>query len=37
MDAQQLVGLAQSYFSHPDFLVVQCWVHAVLFPDSMTS
>ena len=31
------VGFAWSYFSYPDYLIVQYWIHAViLFPDSVT-
>ena len=34
MDSSLSVGLVQSYFSHPDYLALQCWVHTdVLFPD----
>ena len=35
--ATQSVGLAQSYFLHPDSLVIQCWVHAtiLLLPFNM--
>ena len=35
MDTLWSVDLAQNYFSHPDCLVVECLVHAVvLSPDS---
>ena len=34
MNAFQSVVLACSYISHPNYLVVQCWISAVvLFPD----
>ena len=37
MGALQSVGLAQIYFSHPEYLVVQFLIHAVvLFPDCVT-
>ena len=36
MNALKSVGLAQSYVSHSDYLVVWCWVCAVMFPDSVT-
>ena len=37
MEALRLMGLAQSYFSDPDYFVVQYCVHAVfLFPDLVT-
>ena len=37
MDTTQSVGLVQTYFSHPEFLIVQCWIHATfLFPDTAT-
>ena len=37
MDTTQSTGLVQSYFSHPDYLVVQCQVqNTILFPDSKT-
>ena len=37
MAALQLVGLPWSYFSHPEYLVFQWLVHAVvLFPDFIT-
>ena len=36
MDATQLVGLAWSYFSHPDYLFMPYLVHTMdLFPDSI--
>ena len=26
---------AQTFFAHPDYLVVQCWIHTTyLFPDT---
>ena len=28
MDAQQSTGMAWTYFANPDYLVLQCWVHA---------
>ena len=29
-------GFSAELFSHPDYLVVQCWIcAAVLFPDSV--
>ena len=35
MDATKSVGLVQSYFTHADCLVVQCWEHATnLYPDT---
>ena len=37
MDVLWLFGLAWSYSSHPNCLLVQCWVHAVvLFPNIAT-
>ena len=34
---QQSVGLVWSYFCHPDFLVVQCWICTTfLFLDTVT-
>ena len=34
VDAQCSIGLGQTYFPSPDYLVVQCWVHATfLHPD----
>ena len=36
MDAEQLVGLALTFFTHPDYLVVQCLVCAIyLSPDTV--
>ena len=36
MDALLSVGLAWTYFAHPDYLVVQCWVHCTyLSPDTV--
>ena len=30
------MGLAQTCFTHPDFSVAQCWVHAIyLSPDTV--
>ena len=31
MDATHSVGLAWAYFSHPDFLVVWCWICTTIF------
>ena len=31
MDATWLVGLVWSYFSHPDYLVIECWVYMFIF------
>ena len=28
-DVQQSMGLAQTYFTNPDYLVLQCWVCAI--------
>ena len=37
MHARWLVGLVQNYFFHPDYLIIQCWVHAtLLFTGSIT-
>ena len=37
MDALCSVGLAQTYFTHPDSLVVQSWVHITyLLPDTIS-
>ena len=36
MDAQWSIGLAQTYFSSPDYSVVQDWIHATfLTPDTI--
>ena len=36
MDALWSVGLVPTYFTHSDYLVVQCWDHATyLFPDTV--
>ena len=32
MDAQWSIGLAHTYFANPDYLVVQCHVHATFYP-----
>ena len=38
MDTTWSVGLAWSHLSHPDYLVIQCWVYAtILFLDSITT
>ena len=29
MDVQWSTGLAQTYFTNPDYSIVQCWVHAI--------
>ena len=35
MDAQWSIGLAETYFTNPDYLVVQCRVNAFLSPDTV--
>ena len=36
IDALQAVGLAWTYFTYPDYLVVQCWVYVTyLSPDTI--
>ena len=36
MDALQSMGLVQTYFTHPDYLVVQCWLYTTyLSPDTI--
>ena len=37
MVATGSVGLSQAYITHPDYFMVQCWVHATYFvPDTIT-
>ena len=31
MDAQQSLGLAWTYFTSPDYLAVQEWIHGVFY------
>ena len=34
IDATQLVDLVQTFFTHPDHLVIQSWIHnTFLFPN----
>ena len=35
VDAQCPIGLTWTYFTSPDYLVVQCWVHATSFHPDM--
>ena len=37
MDVTWSMGLVQTYFTHPDYFVVQCWVCVTyLFPDTVS-
>ena len=37
MDAQYAIGLEWPYFTSPDYLVVQCWVHSMLIQQGHMS